>query len=250
MIKYLFSTTFFLIHIFEVFSQCEPLVPESNRYGYRDRGGRCEGLYKPNVSGFTLQVVSFTQGEISYVLNDNEKLKISSAPGLNLDMFNVRGVNFSMDINYRLDMALEPGKTVEIPVKDVIQPIKLKPEDFGLFGFVEKFDFRYYVPVVQKSQLSNQPKNNGNLIFKIQSNIDISEVTWQYAVSKNEFCRNYSDPITLPKKNYSRKQPIEIPLPESLLASESDQYVCIQVSIKGLNGLEFHENIRLMLPKP
>lgn len=48
---------------------CDPAIPlfEESDLGYRDRGDRCEGIYdKLEVSGSTLSVVSFTEGDVSY----------------------------------------------------------------------------------------------------------------------------------------------------------------------------------------
>lgn len=230
-------------------SQCDNLEPEDSRFGYRDRGGRCEGFYNSNVSGFTLQVVSFTQGEISYVLNSNEKLRITAKPLQTVNEISLRGVNFSMSRNYRLDLSIEGGSSSDIPIKDVLLPNNLESKNLGLFGFVEKSGFRYYVPVVPMSLLSKKVKEKEKLNLRLISNLDIKEITWRYAVSQNEKCGNYSDFIKPNSRLYHRNNPIDLEIPAILLEEKEDQFICIQVSIEALNGLEFNENIRLLIPK-
>jgi|GEM_PF-5029043 len=138
----MFSRVLGILAILLLFSfgskaQCDDLDPEESIYGYRERGSRCEGFYNSNVSGFAIQVVSFTQEAISYALNSNEQLQIAAEPLSNFETIAVRGVNFPMNRNYRLDLNLRE-ETAEIPVNEVLQPNKISPQNLGLFGFVEK----------------------------------------------------------------------------------------------------------------
>lgn len=235
--------------IFEVNAQCDNLIPENSKYGYKERDGRCEGFYDSNVSGFTLQVVSLTKGVISYALNSNEKLRLSPMPLQDFDEISIRGVNFSMDRNYRLDVKLKNGSFAEVPIKDVIQPGGVRPQNFGTFGFVDRSGFRFYVPIVPMSMLMGKVKSKEDLKLGLISNIDIQEVSWRYSVSQNEYCRKYSSPLALPTRIYSRNKPIEFLIPENISELDGDSYVCIQVYIKGVNGLEFNENFRLLIPR-
>lgn len=229
-------------------AQCDDLEPENSIYGYRKRDGRCEGFYNSNVSGFTIQVVSLTQGVISYALNSNEKLTIATQPLDDFTSISVRGVNFSMNRNYRLDLSLDGGSVASIPVKEVLEPNKLAAENLGLFGFVEKSGHRYYVPVAPMSSLSGEVKDGGRLNLQLVSNIDLKEVTWRYAVSQYERCGAYSDAIKLPNTFYFRNSPIGFRIPADLLETTNDIIICVQVNILAANGMELNENFRLLIP--
>jgi hypothetical protein len=231
-------------------AQCDDLEPEESIYGYRERGGRCEGFYNSNVSGFTMQIVSLTQGAMLYALNSNESLRIATKPLNNFDFVSVRGVNFSMNRNYRLDLALEAGSAVYIPVKDVLQPNNISPEKLGVFGFVEKSGYKYYVPVIPMSLLSGKIKDREKLNLQLISNIDIKRVTWRHALSQNDRCGKYSELIELPNAAYPRNTPIGLDIPANFLEVPDDEViVCVQINIQAANGMEFNENVQLLIPR-
>jgi hypothetical protein len=230
-------------------AQCEDLDPEDSIYGYRERNGRCEGFYNSNVSGFTIQVLSLTQGTISYALNSNEKLRIATRSLRDFESISVRGVNFSMNRNYRLDLSLVAGSIADVPVKEVLQPNDVEPKNLGLFGFVERSGQRYYVPVSPMSSLSGSIINASKLNLQLVSNVNIKEVAWRFAVSKNDICGNYSDILKLSNAPYSRNSPIGLEIPTALLETSDEVIVCIQINIQAANGLEINENIQLLIPK-
>lgn len=233
----------------DVQAQCDDLEPENSIYGYRERSGRCEGFYNSNVSGFAIQIVSLTQGTVSYAMNSNERLQIETKPLRDFDDISVRGVNFSMNRNYRLDLTVDPGSVAVVPVKDVLLPNRITPKNLGVFGFVERSGYKYYVPVVPKSTLAGTITDRNKLSLQIISNVDIKEITWRYAVSPNEMCGKYSDFLSLPKTTYSRNHPIEFEMLYEFLDGKQERFVCVQINFKAINGLEFNENIRLLIPK-
>jgi hypothetical protein len=230
-------------------AQCDDLDPEESIYGYRERGGRCEGFYNANVSGFTIQVVSLTRGVVSYAMNSNERLQIVADPLVDFPTIAVRGVNFSMGRNYRLDLNLEKGAVAEVPVKEVLQPNRISSDNLGIFGFVEKAGYRYYVPIVPMSALSNAVKNSDKLNLQLVSNLDVKSVSWRYAISDNDRCGKYSEIRELPKGSYPRNSPIGLELPTIFLDAPEEVMLCIQVNIQAVNGQEFNDNVRLLIPK-
>lgn len=230
-------------------AQCDDLEPENSVYGYRERDGRCEGFYNANVSGFTIQVVSLTRGSISYALNSNEHLQIAAEPLADFQSIAVRGVNFSMNRNYRLDLNLETGAVAEIPVKEVLQPNRISPKNLGIFGFVEKGGYRYYVPVVPTSALSKKVKVKDKLNLHLISSVDVQSVTWRYAIAENDRCGRYSQVNTFANDNYPRNSPIELELPAVFLEMPNEVSLCVQINIQARSGQEFNENVRLLIPK-
>ena len=243
------GTLYLVVSSYVVHAQCVDLEPEDSIYGYRERDGRCEGFYKANVSGFAIEVVSLTQGNISYASNSNEKLKISSMSLNDFSSISVQGVNISMNKNYRLDLKLEKGEVAVIPVKDVLEPNKVKPENLGLFGFVERSGFKYLVPVMLSSELSQPTSDKKRLRLALTSNIDLKTFTWRYATTQDDLCGEYSELITLPAPIFEKNSPIELEIPTAILNEEQETSLCIQVSVLGTNGMEFNENIRLMIPR-
>ena len=232
-----------------VMAQCDDLDPEKSIYGYRERDGRCEGFYNANVSGFTIQIVSLTQGVVSYALNSNEKLRLTTEPLNNFESVSVRGVNFSPNRNYRLDLNLEGGSVADIPIKDVLQPNGISPQHLGVFGFVEKSGYRYYVPVVPMSLLSGKVKDKDKLNLLLISSVDVKSVTWRYAVAENGRCGKYSEVISLPNSAYPRNLPIGLEVPTIFSETPNEVILCVQINILAANGIEFNENIQLLIPK-
>jgi hypothetical protein len=241
-------TVFLLSCNVTAWAQCDDLEPENSIYGYRERDGRCEGFYNATVSGFTIQVVSLTRGLISYALNSNERLQIASEPLAEFQSIAVRGINFSMDRNYRLDLNLETGTVAEIPVKEVLQPNMISPKNLGIFGFVEKGGYRYYVPVVPTSGLSKKVKVKDKLNLQLISSVDVQSVTWRYAIAENDRCGRYTEIMMLPDGNYPRNIPIELELPVFMEVTD-EVSLCVQINIQAMNGQEFNENVRLLIPK-
>ena len=230
-------------------AQCDDLEPEDSKYGYQQREGRCEGFYKSNVSGFAIEIVSLTQGDILYALNSNEKLKIELEPLDGFNSISVRGVNISMEKNYRLDLDLDRGEVAAIPVKDVLEPNDVEPSNLGLFGFIEKSGYKYFVPVIPSSELGSKLTQKRSIKLSISSNIDLQTFTWRYAIAKGELCGEYSELITLPSTFFDRNSPIPLEIPEMLTKGTFETSICIQISVLGTNGIEFSENFRLMIPK-
>lgn len=230
-------------------AQCDDLDPEESIYGYRERDGRCEGFYNSNVRGFSIQIVSLTQGAVLYALNSNESLRITTKPLNNFESVSVRGVNFSMNRNYRLDLDLKAGSAADIPVKDVLQPNHISPDNLGVFGFVEKSGYRYYVPVVPMSLLSGKVKDREKLSLQLISNLDVKAVTWRYAVSQNDRCGEYSEFTTLPNTALPRNTPIGLEIPAMFVDAPNEVILCVQINIRATNGLEFNENIQVLIPR-
>lgn len=249
MVSRCISLIYLILQSYAGFSQCVELEPEDSIYGYRKRDGRCEGFYVANVSGFAIDVISLTQGPILFAMNSNEKLKISTLPLEGFEFIEVQGVNVSMQKNYRLDLILSRGQVAIIPVRDVIEPNRVEPSKLGLLGFVEKSGFKYFVPVIPASELVHRATKDENIKLSLSSNIDLRTFTWRYAKALEGICGEYSQMVTLSAPMIQRNSTIELDLPSFIVAKDQDTILCIQISVLGTNGMEFNENIRLLIPK-
>jgi hypothetical protein len=237
-----------LLSTFYVSAQCDNLTAEKSTYGYRERNGRCEGLYISNVDGLSIQIVSITRGAVYFSMNTNENLIISTHPISGFKKISIRGINFAMDTNYRLDMTVNAGSGISIPVKDVLEPSKISFEKLGLFGHVEKEGRRLYVPVMPKSSLLSKVKDASHLTIRFISNVDLKKVTWRYAPFTNDRCGKYSSQLSLSESLFPRDTPIDLEIPQELLTDENEKIICIQIHVQAVNGLEFNENIPLIIP--
>ena len=242
-------TTLLILPYF-AYSQCDDLQPEDSKFGYRERNGRCEGFYVANVSGLGIELVSFTYGKISYASNSNEKLKVSTNPLKDFSHISIRGANFSMDRNYRLDLEMRPGSQATVPIAEVIEPNQISSAKLGLYGFVEKDGFKYFVPVIPISVLSGRGLEQSKLLLSLASNVDVKSMVWSYAGSQFDRCGKYSDPIQLtPTSAIPRNTPITLEIPDEVINATEKTILCIQVTVEGTNGMVFHDNIRLLIPE-
>lgn len=210
---------------------CDPRVkPINSPYGYKKRGNaRCEGLYSRNVSGTSLDVISFTKGRLKYFLSNNEVLTISGSQANTELSFNVKGMNFGMTENYRLDMNLDKGEKKLVPLSEVIIPSRISYLNFGIFGYLASNGELIYLPLsVSSLMLKNRIVEDTKLFLTFLSNINIEKIFWRYGNVTNGFCNSFSSYTELAGNSFPRISPIVIELPRDL----SNKNVCIELKYK------------------
>ncbi|GGD82331.1 hypothetical protein GCM10011514_52970 [Emticicia aquatilis] len=226
--KYL--KTYILIFIsFQLYSQ-QPNKnvlqnAEQGKFGYQKRTSdeRYEGLFKTQISGSIIEVVSVTQGDIEYQMNSNEVLRVALPKIQNIKETKITGVSYGINMNYQIDMVINDGKSKQIPLREVILPQRISSNNLGIFGYIELPNSEMeYVPVIVSSKLN--PTQNSEIKIKLASNVKISQVKWKYSVYKNGEC-NPTQPYIAINTSFEKEEAIELVIPNELKTTK----ICIEI---------------------
>jgi hypothetical protein len=120
---------------------CEKsLAPSSiagkDGYSERDGGQRCEGIYVSPVAGESVQLVSLSQGRLSYDHAHPSTLLITLAtPAANPAGIHVRAVGIPERLYYQMDADMPADHPLVWPIQDVVLREQIAPTDIGVFAF-------------------------------------------------------------------------------------------------------------------
>jgi hypothetical protein len=112
--------------------------PIAERDGYRERDGgqRCEGIYTSPVAGESVQIVSMSQGRLSYDFGQSAPLLISLAiTPASPAPIHVRAVGIPERLYYEMDADMLGGRALVWPIKEVVIPEHIAPTDIGVYAF-------------------------------------------------------------------------------------------------------------------
>jgi len=121
--------------------QCQKSLtpdPIAERDGYKERDGgqRCEGIYTSPVAGESVQIVSLSQGRLSYDFGQSAPLLISLAiTPASPAPIHVRAVGIPERLYYEMDADISGGRAVIWPIKEVVIPEHIAPADIGVYAF-------------------------------------------------------------------------------------------------------------------
>jgi hypothetical protein len=123
---------------------CEPCqkslspdpIAEQDGYRERDGGRRCEGIYTSPVAGESVQIVSLSEGRLSYDFSQSAPLLISLAiTPASPAPIHVRAVGIPERLYYEMDANLSDGPALVWPIKEVVIPERIAPTDIGVYAF-------------------------------------------------------------------------------------------------------------------
>lgn len=226
-------------------------LQSADGYRLRTNDDRYEGLYKLQVGAPLLDVVSVTQGAISYELSDKGKLYITAPRLTAYKEIGISGNSFKLDWNYRLDALLKANTTKTVPMKEVLRPRSIYADNLGVFGYIgEPQAPTLYVPV---SVTTVQSKSAGPDMVQIVllPGTRLDKMNWQFAPATQGKCQNYR-PGKLPSGTgrFAALVPIMLELPfghnnEPAYSSE----VCVEVNYQAAGSSEWHtRTLRVLLP--
>jgi len=117
---------------------CDPslLKNTASPLGYKDRGGRCEGLYVNQVGATTLLVVSLTESFEPYNLHSDSALQIGWDPPPGKGMLRIRAQGVRRRLYYRMD-TYQPSlkKSFTWPLA-ILSSLDIVRGDLGVVGTV------------------------------------------------------------------------------------------------------------------
>ena len=119
--------------------KCDPgLQPAGgNEVGYALRGERCEGLYVQEVSGGTLEVVSFTENFKAYK-SSNDKPLLLEWPALGDTQVQVRACSLRRKLYYRMDTLRAQKPPSYLWPSDILSRLELRRDEIGLLAWTEQ----------------------------------------------------------------------------------------------------------------
>lgn len=219
-------------------------------YSKRTTDERFEGLYSKNVASQGFELVSLTNGRLSFSLDKNDTL-IFTAPDLgNYPKIGVSGTSFGLTRNYHLDFILPKGEIRKVPLSTVIQPKDIYSKNLGLFGYVGPNPDRplCYIPI---NVLSKNQRKGSKTELVFAADFDISKVKYALAkVKPNGSCEGYAKATVLNLFDVESGQPINITL-ELLKKYPKGSMVCVQVSAMsyGSKKYDYVKDIRILIPE-
>lgn len=224
------------------------IKPKTGIYGYRQRLGdqRCEGLFTENVSGQSLDVLSFTQGRLRYYLSKDEKLTIKVPAVPNSKDIKVRGISFGMFDSYRLDLEIGLNNSKKVPVDEVLEPNKISEKNLGLYGFVQTDKKEnVYLPVsVSSKKYDDRIPNSDSQFLKLLSNTPIEKAEWRYATNNKSACGSYTEFFPVAGSIFTPQIPMVIELPETIPQGA----ICLNIRYKTVAGEWNNKTFQLFIP--
>jgi len=184
----LFACLFMLENLSAQDPKCDAVRPlPGSRSSYQKRENRCEGLYVADVGSRSIDVVSFTAGNLAYDLNTNLPLQVavsSQAP-----MVHIRGVAIPPKTYYRMDAVLRNGAVLVWPVADVLKPENLTDSRIGILGWTGTEDSKTFVPVaVSTGKPPSTAAKPTPILLSIQASFDVETVKWRSARTQGTDC--------------------------------------------------------------
>lgn len=206
--------------------QCASLRTEAGSpLNYRRRDNRCEGMYVADVATNVIELLSFTQGDLSYDLKPGVKLLVSAAD--HAGPLNIRAVAKPPSTHYQMDAVLEAGATLTWPVADVLLPEGLNADRVGIYGWRGREREKTFVPVQVKVQGSREAGFQRPSIFlSIRPSFDTELVKWRWAAENQGACSVYGAWNSAVHSLLDAGQPVKL-----VLRNLKGQ-VCIQVEAK------------------
>lgn len=165
---------------------CDRLAPlPGSSYQYKERGNRCEGLYVAEVGAQTIELISLTDGELSFDLRRGVTLQVSVPP--DAGEVRIRALAKPLKTYYRMDATLTAGSVLNWPVDDVLLPQSLSAERIGIFAWRTMGTEKIFAPVKVRAGASS-PKSEGKALLSIRTSFDVEKLKWRSAEERQDRC--------------------------------------------------------------
>lgn len=162
-------------------NMCDPgLKPRpEGEIGYRDRGGRCEGLYVQEVSGDALEVVSFTTEFKDFPFRQDSPLVLTWPQAGHADV-RLRASGLKRELYYRMDSLLPAGTTSYQWPSDILSRLGLSENNIGILGWTDDAfgtsKGKLYLPLQLHQQAGASVQTADSYKIALLSNVELEEV--------------------------------------------------------------------------
>lgn len=148
-------------------SNCDPKLKQitDSALGYRERGGRCEGLYIENVGLTPLLIASLTESFEKYDASNAKPLYVEWNPPPGSAQIQLRAQGLNPRLYYRMDTTQPAGSNSYTWPSDVLASLGLQKNDIGVAGRypVGQTERYVYVPL-RLSQTQRGVRNRGYML--------------------------------------------------------------------------------------
>ena len=246
-IKFFIYTYFLCTNCFAQNLTCYDLRPENSEVGYKALDNRCEGYYIPKYSG-SLQLVSFTQGNIKYNWSEETVLNVSIVKKVS-EPANIRGVSLPRNIHYQMDGFINPEEknSLRWPIYPFIYNKNkgLTYDKLGVYGWTGSEENKIFIPVSLTEE--GDTIDSDTILIKFRPTSNLTHFRWIFFESDiNNSCRT-DKPITN-KMDYEGDMHagsiIEIALPGS---QEFTGQKCMEINYRSRDKSWKSELINLYL---
>jgi hypothetical protein len=219
-------------------ASCDKLLeqPESNPYGYRLRGDRCEGIYVQPVAGTPLVVAGFTATFDEYDVRTVQSLDVAwSSP--TEGQIQLRAYGLRRKLHYRMDAALPSSRRSYKWPAEILTGLEIPRSDVGVSGWIRtrvgQTDRDVYLPL----RIGTPRSRPEAYTLVLLPSVPLSEVYVSIApVDANGRTAKYiRDEEPLKYNYYPAERAIEIPI--SRLTIPGIYYVLIGAELQGGGSL-------------
>lgn len=239
-------------------AQCKSYEGDRGALKYQPRGvsateKRCEGFTKLDMAALDGEVMSVTRGLPSYYFSAKEVITINAPRIVGCAVLECTGrarVNGSF---YRLDMALAPGETKHVPVKDVMLDGEVKNDRLGVV--LRRPDVKDVFVPVQVSSLMRKGSvgASDSLFIKFLPRIALRDMAVEVYDGTTEQLL-YSGAVKGLLAN-DREVVVGVPLSAMGLRSDAERSVVVQLSSRaegpatGKEVARLDRSFTLLFPK-
>jgi hypothetical protein len=194
---------------------CDPqlIQPQTNPYGYRQRGDRCEGIYVQQVGGSPLTVASWTESFEDYDLASGRPLTVEwDAP--EGAVISLRAEALRHRLYFRMDAARPPGSKSYSWNVDLLAAIGVARPELGMLGSTRfpgaNTERRIYLPL--RIGQKNKPVRTGAYKLVVVPGAEAKEIYLTVALDDGRGRKPLKDGDPLGYGYYPAERAVEIPI--------------------------------------
>ena len=153
---------------------CDPLLlsDSQNPLSYRERDGRCEGLYIEQVAGTSIVLVSLTARFHDFDPSSVEALSVSW-PKFDADSIRLRAKGTRWRLHYRMDAARPLSEPHFRWSTGILDALNVEREDIGVIGWATTelggSELPVYLPLTINSGAGTKPADGGYRLVVVPS---------------------------------------------------------------------------------
>ncbi len=189
------------------------LRPSKDALGYRQREGRCAGLFKRDVASTTLWIASFTAASVAFDVTSGKPLRLTWADSHGQEV-HLRGAGLNPRLYYQMDSRVKESNTYHWPV-DLLSSLQVKAGDLGVLAWIERGGEKISLPLTLSQSGEAKPVRAYHLVLVPGRSLKEVYITLAAVDEKGEFTfLKDSEPLARGYYPVGRKTEIDLPLPD------------------------------------
>jgi hypothetical protein len=194
---------------------CDPqlIQPQTNPYGYRQRGDRCEGIYVQQVGGTPLTIASWTESFEDYDLASGRPLTVEWDAPENAAV-SLRAEALRHRLYFRMDAASPPGSKSYLWNSDLLAAIGIARPELGILGSAHfpgaNAERQIYLPL--RIGQKTKPPRTGAYKLVVVPGAEAKELYLTVALDDGQKRKPLKEGEPLGYGYYPADRPVEIPI--------------------------------------